>query len=715
MRALGCKKVRLWMQAPLDLDPSSSYMLRAHLEECSACRLAWRQVADVDHRVQKLALAASNLSSVRADVLARLGSPPGHPAARSNRRRTLFRRPTRHARRRHRKLVLPLAVAALMAALAVPQDVTVSGIHMQPVGAAWRITRAQIGFPLALDATRADHLLVGADGQVLESFDAGNTWHRLAPLPPHLVIRALAIDRTDAQRFLVATRRSIYVSEDAGRHWRETAASMLGAMNMFLVQDAQSPNTFYAGPSVLWISTDRGRSWRMPGRGTVFAPDGIQSLAARHDGTLITGIWHGGVAVSRDRGVTWHRRARGLAPNVMDVSLGAHDALWAATDRGLYRAPADAASWTRVGPGSHFFATTVTAAGHTLLAGGDGALYRSVTGGLNWALSMSGLPLAPYINDLVRDPFHPERVYASLNSDGIFRSDDGGLHWVRKNAGIPISTVVAVSDWVLFRRNGALWITDSSGSDPEALTIDKDVRTAALTPDGAGVAYAAGSGSSWRVRVLASGGSAAETVTRLTGVVPPRLVWSPESSLLAVIESGTVLVTDRSHRIVQWSVLPNLKALGWSADGTGLLFWDAASAKIEDRRWRDGHILPAGALPAIPGYPVQAPDRSAFALVSDWRLEVIAGTRSYSVGISPSCAVRAWTMDSRAIVLTCKSGVEVRDVHGRLLQHFRLPASSAIAPSSSASTETLVFTRGSLWSAGGRGGLRRIVPNAYPL
>src|SRR5438270_62298 len=125
---------------------------------------------------------------------------------------------------------------------------------------------------LALDPVRRDHLLAGAWGQVYQSWNAGVSWRPLAPLPAGLVIRALAIDASRPNHYLIATKHSVYLSADAGQHWRRTVSGLQGAMNMFLMQDLRSPETFYLGPSTLWQSTDSGLSWPRDRRGTLFPP-----------------------------------------------------------------------------------------------------------------------------------------------------------------------------------------------------------------------------------------------------------------------------------------------------------------------------------------------------------------------------------------------------------------------------------------------------------
>jgi len=702
------------MQAD-DLDASALAALHAHTRECDECRAVLEGHVQVDDTIGKYLDTASQFPSSRDVIKARImvGEDATQRSFLSHQTRRL-----RAFRLRPRFLAVPFALCALAGALSIPQNADSPVFRVQPVAAiSWARSNPYVGFPLAVDATRPGHLLAGAHGRVYESYDAGDHWRPLAPLPPHLVIRAVAVDRQHSSRYLVATLRSIYVTNDHGRHWSAAATALLGAEVMFLLQDPRRADTFYAGPSVLWRSTDSGKTWKRLGRGRVFAPSGIQSLAFMRNGTLVTGIWGGGVAVSHDGGVTWHRRSLGLAKNVMDVSPLASGRIYVATDRGVFTGVAGATAWRRSGPAQHFFATSLLQAGTSILVGGDGALYRSDDGGVSWQLSMAGLQLAPYINALTLDAFKPDRVYASVNADGLFRSDDQGRHWVAINRGIPLSPVPGTSTRILFLRSGTLWSTDSQGTDPGVLTVDADVRGASLAPDGRAIAYVVGASPTWEVKVLAPRKSGARTVVRLHDRRPPRLYWSPDSALLAVASSSAVTVSNLTRTIHTFLLAGNLRPVGWMGDGSTFLLWSGRTRRLL-RLSRATRLTPAtieyDGVYEMP--PVLAPDHRHVAAAYRGQLFVqpVEGGPATTTSVPATCIVRTWSQDSRAVVLFCGREVQVRAVSGIVLGQAPVADVTQVIVPNAARGPVLLFARGALWSATRSGQMREIVAAASP-
>lgn len=684
MIGLPCPTARLWLQAPHELSASETSVLHAHLSECGMCSAFSARQTQLDATLTAT-LEGLQIAPVARSVRARLEAKP-------------VRRPI-HARLLPPAcLVAPLAVAAMLLALIFPQ-VLPDGSGSPPAHAAWHLVRPKIGYPLAVDPVRPNHLLAGAFGQVYESRDGGEPWTRLAPLPPHLVIRALAIDTSNPNRYLVATEHSIFLSRDAGRHWTAAVGSLPGAMNMFLTQDPRAPTTFYVGPSILWKSVNGGTSWARDGRGMVFAPDGIQSVQFGSNGTLLAGIWHGGVALSSDGGVTWQRRAQGLAPNVMDVEPGRGADLWAATDRGVYRSTDTGLHWHRSGLPGDFFATSLLVQGRVMLAGGDQALYRSADGGAHWSLAMEGLPLDPYVSGLSGDPFHSQRVYASLNSDGIFRSDDGGRHWRAVDQGLPLQGALQPARQFLFRREGALWISDAAGTDPGVLTVDRNVRLAALSPDQAAVAYVGGTQHRWGAYVLNAGGSAARTILTGAGRPPSAVLWSPSASLLALVRRSRVTVTNLS-RASTWPLRPAARVLGWTPDGRYLLTWDRTTGLVAAHLPQTG-IVQGPTRGPYPSAPLVAPDGTHIALRTGAMVD--AGTWRTSFQAMPSlasCRPIAWSADSTRLLAGCRgSSIEVSP-SGTVLVRVHLPPPVRWLPGGH---DLLFFRHGNLWKWSPRG------------
>jgi photosystem II stability/assembly factor-like uncharacterized protein len=467
---------------------------------------------------------------------------------------------------------------------------------------------------MAIDPARPDHLLAGAWGRVFESWNGGDSWHALAPLPPGLVIRALAVDSSHAGRYLVAMNHSVYVSDDAGKHWRLAVGFVNGAMNMFLIQNPRLASTWFLGPAVLWHSLDGGLTWERTAGQRIFAPYGIEALAVAPDGTLFTGIWGGGVGVSHDGGSSWVRRAHGLPPGVLDVAYR-RGRLWAATNRGVYLSLDRGLHWRRSGPARHFFTTSIVDAGSYQIAGGIGGVYRSEDGGKTWRVANHGLPFYSYIYNLVVDPHHAGRVFACLNTDGIFRSDDGGRTWMAVDSGLPLTGSDHAPRVVLFRRHGVLWMTNAAGTDPGNLTVDRRVRFAIASPDGASVGYVAGGSAAWAVRIVNAGGSLARTIATGSGPPPARITWSASSSAIAVAGIGVVWTMDLHAGNAHWTVPDDEQLVGWERDGKSLLFWKGADHTAITRDARSGDQT--GQIPGkFPMTPVQAPDGVHVALVS---------------------------------------------------------------------------------------------------
>ena len=695
------------MQASEDVDLLSARRLDRHLLECHECSQYRKSQLETDRGITFALNAQVANVSVRESVVQSLIVE----AAGTTRMRQLRKWPSTRLLRSGVTLIAAAAVA-VGAALFAP-GLLDRGTSPTPAGAAWHLQRPFIGYPLAVDPSHSGHLLVGAWGEVYQSSNGG-AWTQTAPLPGSFRIRALAIDATDSNRFIVATKRSILVSDDGGKSWRVTAQNMLGIENMFLVQNPNNPSTFYSGPSVVWKSVDSGSTWSQSGAGHVFAPDGIQSLAVAPNGNLLTGIWHGGVAISRNDGKTWQRTNRGLAPNVMDVT-SASGLLWAATTKGAYISRNKGRSWEQRGP-RNFWTTAVLPQRGYVLVGGNGGLYRSVDRGGHWLLSDEGLPLDPYVNSLYADSANSRVIYASLNGDGIYESSNGGVSWNALNQGLPIDLQEHAPNLVLFLRKGAVWSTDSAGSDPGGLTVDNQVRSAALSPDAAAIAYVAQTGKHWSLKVISAGGSAAKTFLSGATDPPTTVLWSPDSSSVAIVRRQNVIISSvgRGKAIYSWSLPSRTNVLGWSRDGLSILVWNRVSGSVTSRLASDGQVELSKAGSYL-SRPVRSPDGTQVAYVAGGVLHIGDwGGGPWRVNAAArGCSVLSWSNDARAVLLACGGSAETRSAaSGALMGKAVLGSMVAWAPGSH---DTLLFFRqGGLWRWSLGSEARQIVPDASP-
>ncbi|MGH2448758.1 MAG: hypothetical protein ACRDFS_09195 [Chloroflexota bacterium] len=693
---MKCREARLLLQTPHEITRLEMRRLDNHLAGCEECRRAESAARGVDAILQQ-GYAGWAQGSVRQEVLSKI-SRGELPAKRGRAGGWL-----------HLAVAFPLAAAALIVLMLASQLVPGAGEQTQPARAAFHPHRPYVGYPLAVDRLRPNHLLAGSGGQVYQSWNGGDSWQQAGALPAHLIIRALAIDASRPDRYLVAVKHSVYVSADAGRHWQTAVTSLRGAENMFLMQDQRDPATFYVGPGVVWRSDDHGASWSQNGAGYIFAPNGVQSMVETPGGKLLTGIWDGGVGISGDGGLRWRRLDQGLDSKVMDVAA-TKNIYFAATRSGLFRSDSGGRVWHPVRLPGSLFTTAVLAHGDLILAGGNGAMYRSPDGGRHWAAATEGLPLEPYVNSLVASSV-PGRIYASLNGDGIFRSDDGGRHWRSVDNGLPLNSASGGTPLLLFVRSGVLWATNSNGTDPGTLSVDQDVRLAQLSPDGGEAAYIAAEPGRWAARIVGTGGSSATTVARGSGRAPQSLYFAPSSSMLAISRDRKVSITSLTRTLRRWKLRRGDAVLGWGPRGRGLLVWQRSTASVDLLGWRsEKRVQQLGG--AYPVEPALAPNARSLSFVDNGLLHLagLKGIRG-AVPVPASCRTAIWAPKSDRLALACGRSAQIRSATGKLEATLRLTADEGVRwlPDG---RSLVVERRGGLYRVSLSGREKRIVPDA---
>jgi hypothetical protein len=300
-----------------------------------------------------------------------------------------------------------------------------------------------------------------------------------------------------------------------------------------------------------------------------------------------------------------------------------------------------------------------------------------------------------------------------LNSNGIFRSDDAGRHWIAVDAGLPLKGKRNTPHPVLFRRGGALWITDSQGTDPGVLTVDRDVTRATLSPDGAAAAYVSADGDTWAVRVLSASGSAARTVATGSGETP-QLRWSPTSALLAIVQAQSVRITNLAHRTWRWTFPSDEHLLGWSASGRGLMFWKSNNEHVSLRSWTTGRVSMSGE-ERYRSAPLPAPDGKHVAYLLDGKVYLGSwgGSARQAAPIPSHCRLRSWSDDSTRLLLACGTDLRVLPVAGGPARQVAVPSNATWVPGSN--TDLLFFRGGDLWRWTPPSHVFRIVHTADPL
>ncbi len=257
--------------------------------------------------------------------------------------------------------------------------------------------------------------------------------------------RAIAIDPQNGRTLIVGSRDSLlFRSDDAGASWRllPFPRGAPGVFNSVLIDPAQ-PAHYYAGldagdspDSGLFESKDGGETWQaLAGlRGSR-----IESLALSpaNSATLAAGTSKG-VFISSDRGATWRRISSATDVEMQDITALAFDpadtnVLYAGTPHLPWKTTDGGATWHSISSGliddSDIFSIRVDPSNPKLVfASACSGIYRSDSGGQAW-LKIQGIPGTHRRTHIIaEDPRNSDTIFAGTTL-GLFKSPDGGKTW----------------------------------------------------------------------------------------------------------------------------------------------------------------------------------------------------------------------------------------------------------------------------------------------
>jgi photosystem II stability/assembly factor-like uncharacterized protein len=252
-----------------------------------------------------------------------------------------------------------------------------------------------------------------------------------------------------------------------GLEWRNIGPALTAGRVADIAVDPNDRSTWYVGVGSggVWKTTNRGTTWS-----TVFDNEGSYSIGCiTIDPNNSSTIWVG------------------TGENVGGRHVGYGDGVYKSLDGGV--------SWTNMGLGNSEHigmirvdprdsdVVYVASQGPLWSAGGDRGLYKTVDGGKNWELILSGGEYTG-VNEVHLDPRNPDVLIASTHQrfrnvaalmnggpeSGIHKSTDGGRTWRELSKGIPaedkgkiglaISPVnpdVVYATIELAQRTGGLW------------------------------------------------------------------------------------------------------------------------------------------------------------------------------------------------------------------------------------------------------------------
>ncbi|NJL27559.1 MAG: hypothetical protein HC897_06500 [Thermoanaerobaculia bacterium] len=300
------------------------------------------------------------------------------------------------------------------------------------------LLRVQPGSPDVLFASaHHDDSRAYAEFGFFKSTDGGRRWRRLLG---EASVFDLRVDPADPRWIYAIDRDGWLRSGDQGDSWVRIAFPQGSYWSINLWINPADTRQLVAGSAdAIYRSDDRGDSWwslPLPAGSLYFRLVGISAtgdlLFGSDDALGRQGLW-----VSRDLGVSWQRRGRGLAgPRISGVAMSTApgEREYAYGSSGLWSSGDGGTSWRRLAAREHrTVAVDPLDARHILVVADGPGILGSVDAGRTFRDSSTGLGTR-YVWAVAFDPQNARLAYAVTGGCGtegscVFRSTDGGTRW----------------------------------------------------------------------------------------------------------------------------------------------------------------------------------------------------------------------------------------------------------------------------------------------
>jgi uncharacterized repeat protein (TIGR01451 family) len=255
---------------------------------------------------------------------------------------------------------------------------------------------------LVVNPVNPSIVYAGGAGGIFKSTNGGDSWqHPGGSAPANTTIVASALDPSNpAILYAGGYGDGVYKTTDAGATWASINTGLQNHTVGSLGVDPSNPQTVYV---TTWDgvskSTNGGSNWVLKRSGL----DGAMAIDPNNPATLFAGQ-NGALFKSTNGGDTWNLMSLLATPEVIVVD------------------PSNSA---------------------TVYVGTFGGLYKSTDGGSHWQPSSNGLA-DRNIRDLAISPADPAIIYAGTGQ-GVFRTTDAGATWSATSPGLAGASTVVVA------------------------------------------------------------------------------------------------------------------------------------------------------------------------------------------------------------------------------------------------------------------------------
>ncbi len=381
---------------------------------------------------------------------------------------------------------------------------------------------------------------------------------------------------TTPGQVLIGNDGGVHISPDAGIHWRRLSMNLPITQFYRIDVDPFDPRRVFGGTqdngSLGTVPTVPG-TWK-----SVSGGDGFWVAVDPFDPTIVYTELYYAQAIYRVNTATNDVRPIHFPINEIGGERGdwstplacsPYDARLYSARVNIYRTSNQGSTWERLSTGASAFISAIALSyqdgNHMLIGTTNGEIRVSKDDGKTWTRA-KGVP-ARYVTDIKFDPNSADRIYATVSGTGaghVFRSDDGGLNFINLTSNLPdvptntvavdpdaISHIFVGTDVGVFMSldGGQIWSPFNSGL-PYAPVVDLRV------------AYGA------RTLIAATHGRSAFSID-ITNVQPEPVMIAPQ---------GGETFAAPARISAQWAGLEGPIRLRFSLDGGGS--WETVAENV---------------------------------------------------------------------------------------------------------------------------------------